>query len=81
MPTDTVLRETLADYAHDAWSGWMNYLFSKCETTPSGRVIIPAWAVERWRRQLITPYRDLPEDEKKSDRQEADRILAIIKEA
>ena len=28
------LREALADYAHQAWSGWMRYLFSKCINGP-----------------------------------------------
>jgi hypothetical protein len=83
-------REVLAEYAHDAWSGWMKYLFSKGEyrwvespIESHGKVervwIMPAWAVERWARQMNTPYADLPEEEKKSDREEADRMLAIVK--
>ena len=34
--TDTVnhnLKEALAKQAHDSWTGWMTYLFSKCERT------------------------------------------------
>lgn len=77
------LREQLAAYAHEAWSGWMRYMFSKTETSErffSGEtvVVIPRWAVERWQRQMSTPYADLPEAEKKSDRKEADEILAIV---
>lgn len=77
-------RERLAAYAHDAWSGWMKYLFSKCERDGDPLVgherdlIIPAWAVERWTRQMCTAYTDLPENEKESDRAEADRMLAIM---
>ena len=70
-------REQLAEYAHKAWSGWMAYLFEKSEQNSDGTVTIPAWAVERWRRQSITPYSALPESEKESDRAEADRMLAI----
>lgn len=81
------LREALAKYAHDAWSGWMKYLFEKghSETLerPGDKMlerawIMPQWAVERWTRQMNTEYADLPEEEKKSDREEADRMLAIM---
>lgn len=72
-----VIRELLADYAHEAWSGWMRYLFTKTETLPDGSVIIPAWAVERWVRQMNTPYLKLPETEKESDRKEADKMMLL----
>lgn len=77
------LREELAEYAHDAWSGWMKYLFSKCQegTTDGfedGSMVIPKWAVERWTRQMNTAYADLPESEKESDRAEADKMLEIV---
>ena len=77
-------REDLADYAHAAWSSWMEYLFSKCAPErgqydrETGALIIPAWAVERWKRQLETEYKELPEKEKESDRKEADKILLIV---
>jgi len=71
-------REALADYAHAAWSGWMKYQFSKAEIQPDGTWIMPAWAVERWQRQMNTPYTELPEEEKASDRKEADEMLAIV---
>ena len=41
-------REQLADYAHDAWSGWMKYMFSKCTKNLDGSMTIPANSVERW---------------------------------
>lgn len=73
-------KERLAEYAHDAWSGWMKYLFSKCDSPihhTQGGLIIPQWAVERWKRQMNTSYKDLPEKEKKSDRKEAEKIIDI----
>ena len=78
--------EALADYAHEAWSGWMRYLFSKCDfSLPStlsaienGSAIIPKWAVGRWTRQMNTPYNRLPENEKESDRREARKMINII---
>jgi hypothetical protein len=72
------MREKLAKYAHDVWSVWMKYLFSKCELLPDGSMVIPKWAVERWTRQMNTEYHDLPEEERKSDKKEADEILEIF---
>ena len=71
------LREKLAALAHKQWSGWMEYLFEQ-STDMGDSVRIPGWAVERWTRQMNTLYSDLSENEKDSDRAEADRVLAII---
>ncbi len=70
--------EAFADLAHQQWSGWMIYLFEKSEGNPDGTVTIPKLAVDRWMRQIRTPYKDLTEEEKESDRQEAIKILNII---
>jgi hypothetical protein len=72
------IREQLAAYAHEAWSGWMQYMFSKCNLDPRGRWFLPGWAAERWQRQMATPYARLPEEEKASDRAEAEKILALF---
>lgn len=70
-------REMLAALAHEQWTGWMRYLFSR--TTPSGDgALIPAQWVTRWQHQMDTPYERLSERDKDSDRKEADRVLAII---
>ena len=71
-------REALAAYAHEAWAGWMEYLFRKSDKAPNGEVVISKPLVDRWVRQVQTRYEDLPENEKESDRAEADKILAII---
>lgn len=71
-------RELLAAYAHEAWSGWMRYLWDKAIANENGTLTLPVVAVERWRRQMTTAYADLPEDEKRSDRKEADEMLAIV---
>ena len=79
------MREKLAELCHEQWSGWMRYLFSKCgrysdgrDITPDEDAVIPQWAVERWQRQMQTPYADLSEEEKDSDRKEADKFLALF---
>jgi len=74
------LREDLAEYAHQTWSGWMLYLFDQCQMISDGTALIPAWAVNHWKRQAGTSYNALPEDTKTSDRVEADRMLDIIRE-
>lgn len=78
MQTDSRVREALADLAHRQWSGWMEYLFAQCTPTENGDVLMPAWAAERWRRQMATPYAALSEAEKDSVRAEVDALLALI---
>lgn len=73
----SLLREKLAELAHNQWAGWMEYLFFKSKQV-DGCVVIPAWANERWRRQVATRYADLSEEEKDSDRSEADKFLAVF---
>lgn len=70
--------EALAEYAHDAWSGWMVYLFSKSSKNVDGTVTIPKWAVKRWTRQMKTVYKKLSEKERESDRKEASRIYKVV---
>ncbi|HDY66617.1 MAG TPA: hypothetical protein ENH85_02370 [Candidatus Scalindua sp.] len=74
-----MIRKQLASYAHKAWSGWMKYMFEKSKVNDDGTLTIPEWAVKRWTKQMNTDYENLPEDHKKSDLEEADRILRIIK--
>ena len=67
--------EKLASHCHFKWSGWMRYLFSKCEFDKYDSYVIPEWAVKRWSKQMETPYKDLSEKEKESDRDEARAII------
>ena len=39
-------KEQLAAYAHEAWAGWMKYMFSKCEEAKDG-LLIPGEMVTR----------------------------------
>lgn len=71
-------RERIAAFAHSQWSGWMRYLFSRCIANGDGTVTIPVWAVQHWKRQMETSYMDLPEDEKESDRHQADKFLEMV---
>ena len=78
------LREKLAAYSHEAWAGWMRYMFEKggseyqlFDTGLKAWVMLPQ-KNERWQRQMNTPYAELPESEKASDRTEAEKMLAIF---
>lgn len=83
LPVKESLREALAQLAHEMWSGWTIYQFEKMtEGSTNGLVdgtyIMPEWAVTRWARQMRTPYEELSEEEKNSDRIEADKMLAVV---
>lgn len=72
-------REKISDVQHEIWASWMRWVFQICPTNDDGTVTIPADKVERWQRQIKTPYESLTEKEKDSDREQADKVLAVIK--
>jgi len=81
--TEQELIEQLADKEHASWARWMQYLFSKCSVVEDGagyeRYYIPRSLVARWKMQADTPYEQLSEQEKQSDRDEVAHILPIIR--
>ena len=72
------VREAISDQAHESWSGWMAYMFSKSIKNSDGSVTLPVDLVLRWERQMLTPYSNLTEKEKDSDREQADKYLEIL---
>jgi hypothetical protein len=62
------LRELFAKQAHISWSGWTRHFFQNLDAPHMGR----------WMRLMNTPYEELSEEEKDSDREEADKFLAIV---
>ena len=79
MKNDDMI-ELLADFEYDRWSRWQKYLFSKCIVNSDGTLTMPKELVDRWTRQMNTNYKNLPEEEKNSDRREARRIIECIRE-
>lgn len=73
------LIELLADKEHASWAHWMSYLFSKCERLEDGSMHIPADFVKHWQQEIDTPYVDLPERYKQSDREQVQAIIPIIR--
>ena len=74
------LVEILADIEHERWNGWQEYLHSKCNKNPDGSLTIPSGYVKNLERLINTPYSDLIEKEKESDREEARKNLKAIKQ-
>ena len=73
------LLETLASVEHERWSHWQRYLHSKCVSVGSdGALLIPGHLVKRWEEQIGTPYANLPEEEKESDREQVRKYLPLI---
>jgi hypothetical protein len=70
-------KEQLADIEHQRWSDWQEY----CNEVL--REQVPKLGLEevlkRWDRQVATPYSELLEREKDSDREQVDRYLPVIK--
>jgi hypothetical protein len=75
------LREQLASLQHEIWAHWMQYLFSVSIHNPDGSITIPHDKVARWKRQASTPYESLPQGENESDKEQADKILALLEES
>jgi hypothetical protein len=70
--------EKLANLQHEIWSHWMTYLFEVSTLNEDGSVTIPADKVERWKRQMKTHYLELPINEKKSDLEQAQKVIDVI---
>ncbi|EXG81178.1 hypothetical protein [Cryptosporangium arvum] len=72
------LLEELAAVEHERWAHWQRYLHSRGERAADGSLVLPAELVERWERQIATPYAELSEAEKTSDREQVLRYLPVI---
>ena len=79
------MKEKLAVLMHEIWGEWWDYVFQRgyraqIEGEWNSSFIVPDDLVERWNRQKATPYDDLSESEKDSDREQADKVLALLNE-
>lgn len=73
------LFEKLAAIEHERWADWQRYVHSKM--TPSaddGIWLIGEAFIDRWERQIRTPYAELTEEEKESDRNQVRRYWDLI---
>lgn len=73
--------DQLSQIEHERWSHWQKYMHEKCVPQLDGSLVVPADLVNRWERQIATPYRELSEKEKESDREQVRRYLPFIAQA
>ncbi len=77
---DKELREQLAAIEHERWADWQKW----CHKVLRDNLNLNGLNVElenvllRWDKQIATPYKDLSEREKQSDREQVDRYWPII---
>ena len=79
-------KEELSSLVHEIWANWMKYIFDNCDyglsmvmaAMKNGTPVIPYDLAERWTRQINTDYKDLSDDEKKSDQDIAEKILNLL---
>lgn len=62
------LIEKLAHIEHERWSHWMRWMLDNF--TPEN--------LARWKQQMVTPYSELPEHSKESDRKEVRKTIEAI---
>lgn len=72
------VREVMAAKVHDVWCSWMQSVLDRSVEMPDGSVIIPKELAQRWRRQAVTPYERLTEQEQASDKAIASDILDLL---
>lgn len=65
------LLEALAAHEHEVWTNWVAHMLPNLTDEN----------VERWKRQMVTPYAELTEREKDSDRKIARQFLDALKQA
>ncbi len=80
-----IIVELLADIEHERWASWQSHLHSKLYEVNDNRVslnhhlkILPTELYDRWERQIATPYSQLSEAEKQSDRDQVYKTLRAL---
>lgn len=75
------LLDELAAIEHARWAKWQRYVHSRGRKLSDGSLRIPSELVDRWERQIRTPFGELSESEKESDREQVRTYLPVIKDA
>lgn len=60
--------EQLAALEHEQWAHWTQYMLNN----------LTSENIERWKRQIETPYSELSEKEKESDRKWARLVIELL---
>ena len=62
------LIERLAALEHEQWAHWTRYMLDN----------LTLENIERWEKQIATPYSELGEKEKSSDREWAQKVMDLL---
>ena len=81
MPDEQALLEQLAAIEHERWAHWQRFMHGKGERTPDGSLVLPADLVAKWERLIETPYAQLTDNERESDREQVRRYLPVVAQA
>ena len=73
--------DRLAEIEHERWAHWQRYVHDSCRKEADGSLVIPAELVQRWERQITTPYSELSQDERNSDIEQVEHYLPTVIEA
>jgi hypothetical protein len=72
------MTERLAAIEHERWSHWQRHMHGKAAKQPDGSLLIHPELAKQWEHQLATPYSELSENEKESDREQVRKYLPVI---
>lgn len=72
------MKEQMANKVHEIWAAWMTYVFNRSRQNKDGSVTIPKDLVDRWCKQIATPYENLSVQEQESDKVIAEEILLLV---
>jgi len=81
MPDEKALLEQLAAIEHERWAHWQRFMHGKGERKPDGSLVLPADLVAQWERLIETPYAQLTDKERESDREQVRRYLPVVAQA
>lgn len=72
------LAEELAALEHQRWAHWQRYIHEKGRRQTDGSLLLPADLVSQWERQIDTPFDELTNEEKDSDREQVRKYLPLL---
>ncbi len=70
-----------ANLEHDRWAKWQKYMHSRLQKDHRGFYWLDDGLFEHWERQIATPYSELSEAEKESDREETRNYIPLLEKA
>lgn len=70
--------DAIAATQHEIWANQANFLLSCGEARSDGSIVLSADVIARFRRQIDTPYANLPVAGKTVAKEQAAKIIAVL---